>query len=587
MSENLPRKRRFSVQGKGQFDAETGNREIAGPCAAPAVDAPRGGAVASRENGNGGAWMPTLGENLVTWLEAYGVDTVFGIPGVHTVEMYRGLAASPIHHVTARHEQGAGFMADGYARISGKPGVAFVITGPGLTNIATPMAQAYADSVPMLVISAVNARGSLGLEAGDLHEVRRQGLIGAQCAAFSHTVLTAGELPKALARAWSVFQGGRPRPVHIEIPRDLFAADGGAAGLDAPSVLSRPAPSREGVVEAGQALTAARAPLILAGGGAQDAATDIRTLAERLGAPVVMTINGRGILPQDHPLAVAASPSLDAVRALVAGSDVVLALGTEIGRTDYDMADSGAFEIPGTFIRIEIDQEQIRRGAVPDIPLLGDAAEGATALLSVLGGGEPAPDGPARAASVCEAARAESGAGYCAALSYIETIRDTLPEAAIVGDSTYAVYAGNQLFNAPAPRRWFNAATGYGALGYGLPAAIGAARALRRPVVCLVGDGGLQFTLAELGTAVEERLPVIVLVWNNRGYGEIKSYMQRHQITPVGVDLHTPDFVALGRAYGCAAERMTDLAQLPGLLTEAAGRQGPTVLEFDEGVILG
>jgi acetolactate synthase-1/2/3 large subunit len=171
--------------------------------------------------------MPTLGERLVEWLEVYGVDTVFGIPGVHTVEMYRGLAASGIHHVTPRHEQGAGFMADGYARVSGKPGVAFVITGPGLTNIVTPMAQAYADSVPMLVVSAVNALGALGMEAGDLHEVRRQGLIAAQCAAFSHTVLSVGELPAVLAR------GGvrAPGPPDAAGPRrDRVSRSGAVAG---------------------------------------------------------------------------------------------------------------------------------------------------------------------------------------------------------------------------------------------------------------------------------------------------------------------------------------------------------------------
>ncbi|MGD1922625.1 MAG: thiamine pyrophosphate-binding protein, partial [Paracoccaceae bacterium] len=130
--------------------------------------------------------MATLGEQIIGWREAYGVDTVFGSPGVHTVEMYRGLAGSSIRHVTPRHEQGAGFMADGYARVTGNPGVAFVITGPGLTIILTPMAQAYADSVPMLVISSVNRREALGMGAGDLHEVRNPGLMAAQAAAFSH-----------------------------------------------------------------------------------------------------------------------------------------------------------------------------------------------------------------------------------------------------------------------------------------------------------------------------------------------------------------------------------------------------------------
>jgi acetolactate synthase-1/2/3 large subunit len=166
-------------------------------------------------------------------------------------------------------------------------------------------------------------------------------------------------------------------------------------------------------------------------------------------------------------------------------------------------------------------------------------------------------------------------------------VRDTLPEAPLFGDSTHAVYGGNLYYAAPAPSRWFNAATGYGALGYGLPAAIGAARATGGPVVCIAGDGGLQFTLAELGAAVEEELRVIVLVSNNQGYGEIRNYMVGAGITPVGVDLHTPDFVAIARAYAMAGIRMDTLEALPALLGEAAARPGPTLIEFDQSLVTG
>jgi acetolactate synthase-1/2/3 large subunit len=531
--------------------------------------------------------MPTLGERLVEWLEAYGVDTVFGIPGVHTVEMYRGLAASRIHHVTPRHEQGAGFMADGYARVTGRPGVAFLITGPGLTNALTAMAQAHADSVPMLVVTAVNARGALGMGAGDLHEVRRQGLIAAQCTAFSHTVMTPGELPAVLTRAWAVFEGARPRPVHIEIPRDLFAVEAGDVPFARPARLAHPAPGAAGLADAARLLGAARRPLILAGGGARWEAAGIRRLAERLGAPVVMTTNARGILAPAHPLAVPASPSLDAVRILIREADVVLALGTEAGRTDYDMYDRSVVAVPGALIRVDIDPEQIGRGLVPGLALVGDAGEAVTGLLTALGTGAPAPDGAERAEAARVAAVGEIGADYRAALRFLEVIRDALPGAAVFGDSTQAVYAGNLCYAAPAPNRWFNAATGYGALGYGLPAAIGAARAIGGPVICIAGDGGLQFTLTDLGTAVEEGLRVIVLVWNNRGYGEIKRYMEGRGITPVGVDLHTPDFAAIARAYGMAGIRMETLDALPTLLGEAALRQGPTLIEFDQDVVLG
>ncbi len=530
--------------------------------------------------------MPTLGERLVEWLEAYGVDTIFGIPGVHTVELYRGLATSRIRHVTPRHEQGAGFMADGYARACGRPAVAFVITGPGVTNIATAMAQAYADSVPMLVVSAVNARGRLGMEAGDLHELRRQGLVAAQCAAFSHTVMTPDELPDVLARAWAVFEGGRPRPVHVEIPRDLLDADASAVPVLRPAPILRPAPAPAGIARAVEILKAASRPLILAGGGAR-AAEGLAVLAERADAPVVMTTNARGLVAPGHPLAVPASPSLAAVRSLISEADVVLAIGTEFGRTDYDMYDRSPVEVPGRLLRVEIDPEQMRRGGVPDLPLLGDAAEAVRLIAAGLSGAPRSGGAAARAERARSGALAEIGDAYRASVRFLEMIRDALPAAPIVGDSTQAIYAGNLWYPAPAARLWFNASTGYGALGYGLPAAIGAARATGSPVVCLTGDGGLQFSLAELGTAIEERLPVIVLVWNNRGYGEIRSYMISQQVTPVGVDLHTPDFVGIARAYGMAAGRMEALDALPGLLAAAAVRGGPTLIEFDEAAVLG
>ena len=165
----------------------------------------------------------TGGEALVRLLANYGVDTVFGIPGVHTLELYRGLPGSNIRHVLTRHEQGAGFMADGYARVTGKPGVCFVISGPGVTNIATPIGQAYADSIPMLVISSVNERKSLGKGWGSLHETQDQRAITAPITAFSALALHTDDLPELIARAFAVFNSERPRPVHISIPLDVMS----------------------------------------------------------------------------------------------------------------------------------------------------------------------------------------------------------------------------------------------------------------------------------------------------------------------------------------------------------------------------
>ena len=569
-----------------------------------------------------------FGEYLLGNLASYGVRHVFGIPGVHTAELYRGLSASGIRHITPRHEQAAGFMADGYARLSGRPGVCFVITGPGLTNIATAMGQACGDSIPMLVISAVNATRELGHGRGNLHELPDQSGLAAKLTAFSHTLLRAEDLPAVLARAFAIFGSARPRPVHIEIPVDVMerGVEAVADALPAPS-FGRPAPDREALSTAARMLQGAERPLLLAGGGARGCGDRLRALAEGLDAPVVMTVNGRGLMPFGHPLGVSASPSLQAVRRAIEEADVVLAVGTELGPTDYDMYGRGGFQIPGQLIRIEIDAMQMVRNRAPDLPLLADAELTLAALAEALGanrtrGGEESEQnsasspgtgevesarsaepgeappatlrarsgdrGSQTAESVRSAAWAELSPAMRRQVGVLNTVRDALPGCAIVGDSTQAVYAGNLFFEAGAPGGWFNSATGYGTLGYALPAAIGAKLAApERPVVCLAGDGGLQFTLGELGSAIDAGAPIILLVWNNRGYGEIKTYMESRGIAPAGVDLHTPDFVAIARAYGWQATRLEAASQLADRLREAAARTAPTLIELDQALMMG
>jgi len=536
--------------------------------------------------------MATCGEVLVKLLEGYGVEQVFGIPGVHTVELYRGLARSSIRHVTPRHEQGAGFMADGYARVSGKPGVCFIITGPGMTNITTAMGQAYADSIPMLVISSVQSRSQLGGGRGKLHELPNQSALVGGVAAFSHTLMSAAELPGVLARAFALFQAGRPRPVHIEIPLDVLVEDADALLASTPVDICRAGAAPRAVVQMAEALASAKRPLILAGGGAIEAAVELTELAERLGAPVALTINAKGLLPSRHPLLIGSTQSLVATRALVAEADVVLAIGTELAETDYDITFAGGFEIPGALLRIDIDPDQTVRNYLPQLALVADARSAARALLDALNSqtlaARRADWGPARAARL----RVDLDGGWDAPTRaqtvFLNSVLQALPDAVFVGDSTQPVYAGNLTFNLEQPRRWFNSSTGYGTLGYALPAAIGAWLGGqdrghgRPPVVCLIGDGGLQFTLPELASAVEARTPVIVLLWNNQGYEEIKKYMLNRAIEPVGVDIYTPDFIAVAKALGCAAEAIDSVEQLHVALQAASDRQGPTLIEIDQ-----
>ena len=515
--------------------------------------------------------MTTCGEFLVKQLEAWAVDIVFGIPGVHTIELYRGLPQTHIRHVTPRHEQAAGFMADGYARVTGKPGVCFVITGPGITNILTAMGQAYADSIPMLVISSVNERSRLGQGNGYLHELPNQRAMTEGVTAFSHTLLSVDELPAVLARAFAIFDSERPRPVHIELPLDIITAPAGHLSVRPRVTITRPAPSQTAIEEAAKLLSHAKAPLLLLGGGCVNAEVEVRALASVLDAPTALTINAKGLLPPHHPLLIGSNHSFEPVRRIAREADVVLAIGTELGETDHDIVFDKNFRIEGKLIRIDIDAQQLVRNQIPAVAIHADASSAIKALLNVLPAREYSASSPGtrRAANVRESLSVEHS-GWNHFREFFNSILKALPTARFVGDSTQPVYTGNHLVDLDGTRRWFNSTTGFGTLGYGLPAAIGARLGdSSRPVICLIGDGGLQFTLPELASAVEAQVGIVVLLWNNQGYEEIKRYMEQRDITPIGVDIFTPDFLAIARGFGCIAERATDHQHLQELLRNA------------------
>lgn len=523
--------------------------------------------------------MTTCGEVLVGLLQAYGVDTVFGIPGVHTVELYRGLPTTEIRHVTPRHEQGAGFMADGYARVTGKPGVCLIITGPGMTNIATAMGQALADSIPMLVISSVNRSHQLGLGEGRLHEMPNQSWTIGGVTVFSHTLMRADELPQVLARAFFVFSSERPGPVHIEIPLDVIAAradhlDRGPYTLPCP-----PAPAPSAAREAADILAHAKRPLLAIGGGCNNASREVVAMAEKLGAPVVNTVNAKGVMPYSHPLATGGSGSCEDIRREFEQSDVVLAVGTEFSETDYDFFFVGPVSMGGKLIRVDIDPRQLSRNIKPDLAIHADAQLALQAIAEALPDSVTEPtEGQARAAALRSLLVAQRDKKYEA---FFDRIREALPDVVIASDSTQPTYYAWLNYETEYARRYFHSASGFGTLGYAIPAAIGAKLGCPKlPVIGLIGDGASQFTISELASAVEAEVPVIILLWNNSGYGEIKRFMEEGDITPIGVDIHTPDFIGLGRAFGCEVAQALDLRALKTELIAASKRNGPTLIEI-------
>ena len=515
--------------------------------------------------------MMTVGQALVAGLRARGVEVVFGIPGVHTIELYRGLSGGGIRHVTPRHEQGAAFMADGYARVSGKPGVAFVITGPGLTNALTAMAQARADSVPILVISGVNRRASLGKGLGLLHELPDQaGMVRALCPSFQVDCPEA--LNDVLTRAFAALTTGRPGPVHIEIPTDVMplpCPQPEAPATEDPATLPD-------LTAAVLRLSNAQRPVILAGGGACRADAALRALAERLDAPVVQTVNARGLM-HGHPLTVPASPSLNAVRALIAASDQVLAVGTEFGPTDYDMYVRGGLPDLSGMIRIDLCAAQLGRHPAA-LTLQADAGKIMSALLPQLAA--KTAQGASRAAAARDGARAELSPAMRDQVAMLEAIRAAAPGSIIVGDSTQPVYAGNLYYDHDRAGGWFNAATGYGALGFGPGAAVGAALASPgTPVICLIGDGGLQFSPGELRTALDENLPVTFVVWNNAGFQEIADAMVDAGTEVIGC---TPSPLKMGPFAEACDLPFASVPPDPAALRQAldARPAGPNLIEI-------
>ncbi|EPB6916775.1 5-guanidino-2-oxopentanoate decarboxylase [Pseudomonas aeruginosa] len=524
----------------------------------------------------------SCGSKLMHLLRAYDIDTVFGMPGVHTLEAYRGMNAAGIRHIGVRHEQGAGFMADGYARVSGKPGVCLVISGPGVTNAATPIGQAYSDSVPVLMITSVGATTDAGMGRGRLHEVTDQSRITEPLTAFSAIANDPTQVREYVARAFALFESERPRPVHLSIPLDVFKQVD-SAPVTRRRVRQRLAADAGAVADAVALLKAGRRPLIIAGGGSLGAADALRQLAETLGAAVVPTIAGKGVLPDSHPRILEATIDREATQALIAGADVVLCVGTELAEPDHWL--QGNLPMGGPMIRIDIDPETLVRDYDAAVAIQADSALAVQAILDALlaDGFRGDGIGEDEIATVRAAERAALRPIEQQHLEVLAALRDAMPEDGVVfADMTQLAYTGYAFYPCERPRQWFFPA-GYGTLGYALPAAIGGKIAAPHlPVMVMVGDGGFQFTLQELGTAVENRLPMAVILWNNDSLAQIRDGMISRDIPTIGVNQHNPDFLGIARAYGCHTASPDSLEALIAAVRAAHTADGPTVIEVRE-----
>ncbi len=526
----------------------------------------------------------TCGELAVLGLVRHGVDTVFGIPGTHNLELYAHLPGAGIRHVLPRHEQGAGYAAIGWARTSGRPGVVFVTTGPGVLNLATAAAQAWSDSVPLLILAPGMPRSHPAAGSGFLHEMPDQKRAMEGVLGRAVRIGSGDELAQELASAFAGFSGGRPRPAYIEIPLDLLGQESDAEPLIAPVQSPRP-PGSDLVELAASTIDTAQKVVVIAGGGSAGAGAQLVELAERCGAPVLTTANGKGVVPEDHPVSLGASLNFPAARQLVEGADVVVAIGTELAQSDlWD----GPLRLRGRLIRIDIDPSQAYRNARADIALTADAAVAVTELCAALTGGDRDRARGERARTAAAEARAVLGPEIerqaARWLGPLASIRDvTARDAIFTADSAMACYYGALPALPVYVPYGFIYPSGFGTLGFSVPAAIGAKLAApEREVVALSGDGGLMFTVAELASAASLGLSLAVVAFANRGYGEIRREMAERGDTPVGVDLPVPDLPVLAQGLGCAGVRAADCEALAEEVAAAFERPVPTLIEVAE-----
>ena len=518
----------------------------------------------------------TLAGSLVRGLAEYGTDRVFAVPGVHNTELFREFARAGISVVLPRHEQGAGFMADGYARSSGRPGVCAVVSGPGLTNLLTAFGEAHSDSVPILAISTVLSRRDVGKGRGESHDMADQSGAVRSFGARSFTIEEADEIPELLARAFAAFRAERPRPVHLQVAFDRLRSPGTEAPIACP-IPAPPVPPEDALNAAVSAIERAERPVVVAGGGAADSRIAMLQFRSKTAAPFATTVAGKGILDETHPLSLGCALPRPALRETLLAGDLAIAVGSELAHTDFG---PGSLPFAGETIRIDIDAQALATNFRADLPLLGDA--GATIALlaervSARGAGPPSGAvAEARASSVRDAHGERPGME-----GVLDALRRALPEDAIVAaDMTEIAYLANEAFPVHEPRSWLHP-MGFGTLGYALPAAIGARLACpRRPVAALIGDYGIQYSLAELGTACEQRLPIPVLVWNNRKLHAIEKDMIRRQMDPIAVLPLAPDFRRLAHGFGARAARPDTLAEVEASVARALRARGPTVIEL-------
>ena len=519
----------------------------------------------------------TGGEAIVSGLVAHGIDAVFGLPGAQVYGLFDAFHQAQLKVIGARHEQACGYMAYGYARSSGKPGVFSVVPGPGVLNAGAAMLTAFGSNEPVLCLTGQVPTQFLGKGRGHLHEMPDQLATLRTFVKWAERIEYPDVAPTMVARAFQEMLSGRRGPVALEMPWDVFTqrATTGAAKVFDPFPAPLPDPDR--IKDAAALVAGSKRPMIFVGSGAIHAREEILELAELIDAPVVAFRSGRGIVSNAHELGL----TMAAAYKLWPRTDLMVGIGT---RMELPTMFRWPYQPDGLkSVRIDIDPVEMRR-LTPDVAVIADAKAGTSELLAAVRkagyrktSGRRSEITDATAASLKEIQQVQPQ------MAYLNILREVLPKNAIVTDELSQVgFASWYGFPIYEPRTFIT--SGYqGTLGSGFPTALGAKVANPdKPVVAITGDGGFMFGVQELATAVQFNIGVVTLVFNNNAYGNVRrDQRQRFDGRVVAADLVNPDFVKLAESFGVAASRVTSPDHFRPALEKALAHSGPSLIAVE------
>ncbi len=523
--------------------------------------------------------IKTGGEAVVEALIAQGIGTLFGLPGIQNDWLYNALFDNrdKIKVIHTRHEQGTSYMALGYAQATGKPAVFNVVPGPGILNASAGLATAYSLNAKVLCLTGQIHSVNIGKGKGDLHEIPQQSEILRGLSKWSDLVLHPADAGRKVAQAFYEMHSGRPRPVALEVPPDILKMRAEVPD-DAPVWQPFYPPVDSGAIEtAGNWLGQAKHPMIFVGGGAQGVSAEVTQLAELLQAPVVAYRTGHGVLDSRHYLSLKSPESHEYYKK----TDVVLAVGTHMRiplsrwGTDSDMK----------VIRIDVDNDAMRRIQKPDLPIVARAEDALPPLINTVDQNNRKRESRENEMLALKAKWRETIAYLEPQISYLSILREELDEDGIfVDELTQVGYAARISFPVYKPRSFIS--SGYqGTLGYGFPTALGVKMAKPEvPVLSIAGDGGFMFTVGELATAVQHRIPLVTIVFNNDAYGNVRTMQIRdYDERVIATDLLNPDFVKLAESFGANAFRAETEEELRRALRYGFASALPTLIEVPIG----